>query len=70
MSESSWDTEEVERWLMNDENKYLHALSLIEDFRDTGDFPIGELQHLCNHLDVDFEEVDWPQVVETLREIT
>lgn len=45
MADISWETEEVERWLVNDEYLYDQAMELVERCRDydTEDVDIDEL---------------------------
>jgi len=58
--EDSWDTEEVERWILNDEGLYqateeMRNESQIEQFfRDFG-----------SHMDIDLDNVDWYTVFQT-----
>ena len=58
--EDSWDTEEAERWMMNDEGLYRQS----EEMRDEISMELL-FRELYSELDIDYDNVDWYVVFQT-----
>jgi hypothetical protein len=64
MAEETWDTLELEGWVMNDQTLY----NELRGFDDADELRAAARQYEEWFIDVDFGEVDWDYLIAELRE--
>lgn len=67
-NDTTWDTDEVERWIANDEGLYDEARSFARRTYSTASLAIRLRDEIrwCDYpyMQVDYDEVDWEHVAE------